>query len=188
MSSLIETIDRTLTNIGREPRDVLIETIESFNAMDLSDEEEICALATALASCAMTSHRRHVGKYLEAVRVWALELAEEASPEPPRLRTHPVSRRVAEGAGLMIEGTEQLIGIMHDAGVGLQDRLVAELTLVARILGRQDANTINIVIQSVGDALTNPTFHRGDIVQVALRDIVASPSIPLAAMSPRGTA
>jgi hypothetical protein len=178
-----------LTNIGRETRDLLIETIESFNTLELSDEEQVCAIASALATCALGSHRRHVAKYLEAVRVWAQELAGHISPAPPRLRTLPISRRVAAGADLLSEGAEQLIDAMRDSGIGLQDRLVAELTLFTRLLGQQDANTINIVIQSVGDAISVPDFRDGDIVSVPLRDPAPSTlSISLQDMTPRGTA
>jgi hypothetical protein len=188
MGSLLETIDRTLTNIGREPRDLLIETIDAFSTLELSDEEQVCAIASALASCALSSHRRHVAKYLEAVRVWALELAGEVSPAPPKLRAQPVPRRVAAAADLLGDGAEQLIEAMRDAGIGLQDRLVAELTLFTRLLGRQDANTINIVVQCIGDAISVAEFRAGDIISVPLRDMPTDRFVSLEDMVPRGTA
>ncbi len=188
MSSLVETIDRTLTNIGREPRDLLIDTISSFDNLELSDEEQICAIASALAACAVSSHRRHVGKYLEAVRVWALELSAAILPPPPRLRSLPVARRAADGTDLLIDGAEQLLEILRDSGIGLQDRLVAELTLFTRLLGRHDANTINIVVQSVGDAAGMSAFRSGDVIAIPLRFDPDEVLGPLEEMAPRGTA
>jgi len=189
MSSLMETIDRTLINIGREPRDLLLETIEAFDVMELTDEEQICAIASALASSARSSHRRHMAKYLEAVRVWSLELASSALPAPPRLRSQPLSREIAAGADLLIAGAEQLIEVLREAEIGLQDRLVAELTLFTRLLGRQDANTIHRVIQCVANAAAVADFQIGDIVSVPLGDmLISSEPLSLEDMMPRGTA
>jgi hypothetical protein len=189
MGSLNETIDQTLTNIGREPRDLLLETLESFWHLELSDEEQVCSIAGALASCAMASHNRHVAKYLEAIRVWAVELAAATLPGPPRLRRPSSAEHVAEGADLLIAGTQQLLDVLNEAEVGLQDRLVAELTLYTRLLGRHDANTIHLVMQCVAKAVSSAAYQPGDPVTVPLRETAPfTRTSPLDDVMARGTA
>jgi hypothetical protein len=170
MRTLVETIDRTLLNIGREPRDRLFETILAFDNLGLSDEEEICAIASAIASNAAGMHRRHVARYLDAIKVWAVEMAVDAASPPPRLHSLPEPESVAEGTDLLISGTSELLEALEAAEVTLQDRLVAELTLYTRLLKRHDVNTINIALYRVTEATALHDFKPGELVAVPLRE------------------
>jgi hypothetical protein len=170
MRSLVETIDRTLLNIGREPRDLLFETIVAFDNLGLSDEEEICAIASALATNAAGTHRRHVARYLDAIKVWAIEMAMDASSPPPRVYATPVPESVAEGADLLLDGTRELLDALEVADASLQDRLVAELTLYTRLLKRHDVNTINLVLHRVAEAMAVMSYRPGELVAVPLRE------------------
>jgi|HubBroStandDraft_1064217.scaffolds.fasta_scaffold00043_39 hypothetical protein len=170
MRSLVETIDRTLSNIGREPRDLLFETIVAFDNLGLSDEEEICAIASALASNAAGTHRRHVARYLDAIKVWAIEMASAAAPPPPRVFNLPAPESVAEGTDLLREATRELQEVLEAAQATLQDRLVAELTLYTRLLKRHDVNTINLALHQVGEATALRDFKPGELIAVPLRE------------------
>jgi len=170
MRTLVETIDKTLSNIGREPRDLLFETLLAFDNLGLSDEEEICAIASALASNAAGTHRRHVARYLDAIKVWAVEMAVDAASPPPRLHSLPAAESVAEGIDLLLAGTRDLLDALEAADVGLQDRLVAELTLYTRLLKRHDVNTINLALYQVTEATALTSFRPGEMVEVPLRE------------------
>jgi hypothetical protein len=170
MRSLVETIDITLSNIGREPRDLLFETIVAFDNLGLTDEEEICAIASALASNATGTHRRHVARYLDAIKVWAIEMAIDAAPAPPRVYSLPAPESVAEGTDLLLDGTRELHEALEEADATLKDRLVAELTLYTRLLKRHDVNTINLALNQVTAAAAQPSFKPGELVAVPLRE------------------
>lgn len=170
MRTLVETIDRTLLNIGREPRDLLFETLLAFDNLGLSDEEEICAVASAIAANAAGAHRRHVARYLDAIKVWAIEMAVDAASPPPRLYSLPAAESVAEGTDLLLAGTQELLDALQAADVSLQDRLVAELTLYTRLLKRHDVNTINLALYRVAEAIAGAGFKQGELVAVPLRE------------------
>jgi hypothetical protein len=170
MRTLVETIDKTLLNIGREPRDLLFETIMAFDNLGLSDEEEICAIASAIASNAAGTHRRHVARYIDAIKVWAIEMAVDAASPPPRLHSLPVPESVAEGTDLLLGGTRELLDALEEAQVALQDRLVTELTLYTRLLKRHDVNTINLALYRVTEATAAASFKPGELVAVPLRE------------------
>ena len=99
MSTLALTIDRTLHNIGQTARGVLRETVSAFDMMPMSDEERLSAIATALAARAILHHGKHIARFLDAVRIWALEAGGErfapiADPESAR------AEAVGEGANV----------------------------------------------------------------------------------------
>ena len=170
MRTLVETIDRALSNIGREPRDLLFEIILAFDNLGLSDEEEICAIATAIASNAAGTHRRHVSRYLDAIKVWAIEMAVDAASPPPRVDSLPVPESVAEGTDILLSGTRELLDALETADATLQDRLVVELTLYTRLLKRHDVNTINLALHRVTEATTMRGFQPGEMIAVPLRE------------------
>jgi hypothetical protein len=189
MRTLVETIDKTLTNIGREPRDLLFETLLAFDNLGLSDEEEICAIASAIASNAAGTHRRHVGRYLDAIKVWAVEMAVDAASPPPRLHSLPVPESVVEGIELLLSGTRDLLDALEAADVGLQDRLVAELTLYTRLLKRHDVNTINLALFQVTEATALTSYRPGEMLAVPLRETrTLTRTDRLEELSVRGTA
>lgn len=170
MGSLGQTIDRTLSNIGRTPRDVLLETLASFENFGLPDEERVAAIATAVAASAVSYHGRHTAKFLDAVQVWALEAADCGSPPVPRISYAPEPSTIMEAGEILLSGLDSLLDALKGAEVPLQDRVVSELALYTRLLGQHDVNTILLVVGAVGEAIADPDFTAGTIVTVALRD------------------
>jgi hypothetical protein len=190
MSSLVETINSALAAIGPATESRLREILAEFGELNLSDEDRLAALATVIAAAAATHHRRHKAVYLEAVRSWALEIADALAPAPLRLSGMPVCGPVEDGAEILINGLDQLIDTMTQAGVGIQERLVTELAVVARLLGQHDANTIHMTLMTVSDTLADPDYQAGELVLVPLRETVQplSRDVRLEALTPRGVA
>jgi hypothetical protein len=190
MSSLVETINSTLAAIGPATESRLREILAEFGELNLGDEDRLAALATVIAAAAATHHRRHKAVYLEAVRSWALEIADALAPAPLRLTGAPIGGPVEDGAEILISGLDQLIDTMTQAGVGIQDRLVTELAVVARLLGQHDANTIHMTLMTVSDTLADPDYQPGELVLVPLRETVQplSRDVRLEALTPRGVA
>lgn len=190
MSSLVETINSALAAVGPATESRLRDLLAEFGELDLGDEDRLSALATVIAAEASTHHLRHKAIYLEAVKTWALEIAEELAPAPLRLSPSPIAGPIEEGAEILISGLDSLIESMTQAGVRIQDRLVTELAVVARLLGQHDANTIHMTLMTVSESLADPDYHPGAIVIVPLRDSVMplNREVRLEALMPRGVA
>ena len=190
MTSLAETIDTALAAVGRETEDQLRGVSGEFEALKLADEERVSALATAIAAIAVQHHKRHVSVYLDAVRTWALEIAEIQQPAPAELRYVPDTSTIEAAAGRLCAGLDGLIARMRQGGVDVRDRLITELALVARFLGQHDPSTITVAVMAVGRALNDPQYRCGAVVRVPLRHVPgAKPGESgLATMEPRGTA
>jgi len=170
LRALVETINQTLRNIGVGPGRVLLETIESFEEMTLTDQERISALASAIAGSALAYHSTRVASYLDAIRVSAMAIALEILPPPPAIGAYPTLGHIAEGADLLSGGLQHLIDMLYSEAIGLEDRIIAEIALYARLLGRHDPNTVHAVLAGVDDALRHPDFAEGDLVAVSLGD------------------
>lgn len=190
MSSLIETIYSTLAAIGPATESRMRDLMAEFGELRLGDEDRLAALATVIAAAAATHHRRHKAIYLEAVRSWALEIAEALAPAPLRLTGMAAGGAVEEGAEILITGLESLMDSMTEAGVRVQDRLVTELAVVARLLGQHDANTIHMTLMTVSDNLADPEYQPGTVIELPLRDATQplSRDVRLEALTPRGVA
>lgn len=190
MSSLVETINSALAAVGPQTESRLRDLLAEFGELNLGDEDRLAALATVIAAAASTHHRRHKGIYLDAVKTWALEIAAELEPEPLRLAAIPANGPAEEGAELLISGLDSLIDAMTQAGVHIQDRLVTELAVVARLLGQHDVNTIHVTLITVSSSLADPDYQPGELVTVPLRETVLplSRTSPLEALTPRGVA
>lgn len=190
MNSLAETIECALQAAGSVTENTLRDIVTDFDALSLIEEESVAAVATAIAATAHSRHGRHKAVYLDAVRTWSLEIAAALQPAPPRLRFAVEIERVAEGSHILITGIESLIASMLTKGIRTQDRLVTELALVSRLLGRNDANTIHLALGAIDWALGDDNYHAGALVLVRLRD--AAPPIDrgadLAVLQPRGRA
>lgn len=170
MRTLVDTINQTLRNIGVGPGRVLLETIESFEEMTLTDQERISALASSIAGSALAYHSTRVSGYLDAIRVSAMAIALEILPPPPAVGGLPALGHIAEGADLLSGGLHHLIDLLYSEAIGVEDRVIAEIALYARLLGRHDPNTVQTVLRGVGDALNHPDFAEGDLVAVCLGD------------------
>jgi hypothetical protein len=190
MPSLAETIDTALAAVGRETEDRLRHVSTDFEGLKLADEERVSALATAIAAIAVQYHKRHVQAYLEAVRTWSLEIAELLQPARTELRYIPDAATIETAARKLYAGLDTVVDSMRAGGVDVRDRLITELALVTKFLGRHDPNTITIAVMAVNRALGDPEYQRGAVVHVPLREVAASaPTEPsLATLQPRGTA
>lgn len=190
MSSLIETINSALAAVGPATESRLRDLLAEFGELNLGDEDRLAALATVIAAAAATHHSRHKSVYLEAVRTWALEIADALEPAPLRLAGIPVGGPIEEGAEILISGLDGLIDSMTQAGVRVQDRLVTELAVVARLLGQHDANTIHMTLMTVSDNLADPDYQPGEVIQVPVREAVRplSRDVRLEMLTPRGVA
>lgn len=190
MATLAETINSALRAVGRAAESRLRDVVAEFDNINLSGEERLDAIATAIAALACTHHRKHRPVYLDAVKTWALEIASELQPAPLRLRAPVEARHVAEAAEVLTAGVDGLIEMMTAGAVRTQDRLVTELAVVARLLGEHDANTIHLALRAVGDALDEAGFDPGEVISVPLREA----ALPLArdavleSLAPRGCA
>jgi hypothetical protein len=190
MNSLAETIDSALQAAGSATEDRLRGIIAEFDALNLLEEESLAAVATVIAATACARHARHKAIYLDAVRTWSLEIAAALVPPPPRVRFAVELERVAEGADLLIAGSDSLVALMAAQEIRTQDRLVTELALVSRLLGRNDANTIHRALGAVAGAVAAAAFRSGALVLVPLRDGTPSTDrgTDLALLEPRGCA
>jgi hypothetical protein len=190
MSSLVETINSALAAVGPATEGRLRDLLSEFGELNLGDEDRLSVLATVIATAAATYHVRHKGVYLEAVRTWALEIAGQLEPEPLRLAGMPICGPVEEGAEILISGLDGLIESMVEAGVTIQDRLVTELAVVARLLGQHDANTIHMTLLTVSQTLGDPDYRPGEVITLPLRDVALplSRGARLEALTPRGVA
>ncbi len=190
MSSLAETINSALAAVGPATEGRLRDLIIEFGELNLLDEDRLSVLATAVAATAATHHLRHKDIYLEAVKTWSLEIAAELKSPPRRLGNLAGRDVIDDGAEMLISGLDGLIDLMTQAEVRVQDRLVAELALVSRLLGQHDANTIHFTLMAVGRALADPDYRPGDLVMVPLSETVRplNREACLAALAPRGVA
>jgi hypothetical protein len=170
LRALVETINQTLRNIGMGPGRILLETIESFEELTLTDQERISALASSIAGSALAYHSNRIDSYLDAIRVSAMAIALEILPPPPSIGAFPTLGHIAEGADLLSGGLHELIDVLYSEAVGTEDRVIAEIALYARLLGRHDPNTVQAVLVGVDDALQHPDFVEGDLVAVAIGD------------------
>lgn len=173
MNSLAETIDSALASIGSKTEGKLRSAIDAFEKLALDDEEHIAALATAVAAVASTYHKRHVPVYLEALRSWSIEIAEASPPPATKLRYVPDCAIIERGASQLLADLNVAIEEMRGCGLDVRDRLVTELAVVARLLGRHDPRTISIALMAAGRALADPHYRPGHAVMVPLRELPA---------------
>lgn len=190
MSSLVDTINGALAAVGPATETRLRDLLAEFGELNLADEDRLAALATVIGTAAATHHTRHKSVYLEAVKTWALEIAEALEPAPLRLVGAPAAGPVEEGAEILTAGLDSLIDQMIQTGVRVQDRLVTELAVVARLLGQHDANTIHMTLITVSRSLADPDYQPGELIEVPLREVAQplSREANLEALIPRGVA
>src|SRR5665213_1292626 len=99
MSSMAETITNALAAVGPSTESRLRTIIEDFAGLSLSTEDRLGVLATVIASAATVHHAGHKNVYLEAVRIWSIEIAATLEVAPPRLDgTESAEAAIDEGA------------------------------------------------------------------------------------------
>lgn len=190
MSTLAETINESMTRLGTATQDRLRDIFAELGSLNLGEEDRLSVLATALATVATIHHGRHKPIYLEAVRTWALEISVELAPPPVRLTRLGGTSPVEEGADIIVSGLDALLDGLSQGSVGLQDRLVLELSLFAQLLGRHDANAVHLTLRAVAEALGDEDYRAGRAVRVPLEQMVVplTRDACLASILPRGVA
>jgi hypothetical protein len=189
MSRLTAIIHDALSAIGAETEARLNRIIGDFDGFGLGDEERLSTIATVIAAIAAIHHSRHRTLYVEAVRCWSLEISSTLL-SPPRRLLLGEGALVDDAEDRLLASIEGLLDHMIKAGVGLQNRLVAELGLMARLLGQHDVGRIHLAVMAVAEAIGREGFQPGSPVLVSLRD-AAMPitrETRLERVAPRGMA
>jgi hypothetical protein len=191
MSSVAETISAALAAIGPSTEGRLRTILAEFNGLTLTLDERLSVLATAIAHAATLHHGGHRGVYLDAVRIWSVEIATALTPSPLLVvEGSAADEAIDNGVELLIGGLDSLVETMAVAGVDLEDRLVTELALVGRLLGQHDPNTIHVTLMAVMRALDEAGYRAGDRIDVSLLEMTKplARDAALAALLPRGLA
>ena len=190
MSTLAETIDEAMLRLGPAIQDRLRDIVAELYGLNLGEEDRLAVLATALAAVASTHHARHKPVYLEAVRAWSLEISVGLAPPPVRFSRLAGEGPVEEGAEILVAGLDGMLDGLAQGAARLQDRLVLELALFARLLGQHDVNAVHLTLAAVADALGDDDYRPGHAVRVPLDQTVMplSRDACLATVAPRGVA
>jgi hypothetical protein len=190
MSTLAATISEAMLRLGPAVQDNLRDIIAELYGLDLGEEDRLAALATAIATVASIHHSRHKPVYLEAVRAWSLEISVGLAPPPVRLARFSGKGPVEEGAEILVAGLDSLLDGLAQGAANLQDRLVMELSLFARLLGQHDANAVHMTLAAVAEALGDEDYRPGQSVRVPLEQMVMplTRDACLATVAPRGVA
>jgi hypothetical protein len=189
MSNLRETIDDAIARLGPAVADRLDEIAAELDELALDEEDRLSAVATALAAVTATHHRSHQPVYLEAVRVWALEISTQFR-QASAWASSGIEGPIEEGAEILVTGLDNLLETLAAGASRLQDRLVMELALFAQLLGRHDTAAVHAALRAAADALGDGSYQPGDGVRVALDDtaLPLDRDACLAELAPRGVA
>jgi len=189
MTDLPPLLAEALSAIGPEIESWMDDLIEEFGAVPLGDEARLSALAGAVATIAATRYRQHCGIFIAALRGWSLEISLAVTPGPLR---GIGGRRDGSGEAqeLLLGGIDAILRAMVAAGSAKHYRLVTELAVMARLLGRYDAHSIHLVLTAAGHACEDPTWQSGALVRVSLCESAfpLTRAVDIAALAPCGTA
>jgi len=192
MIELPPLLVEALSAIGADIEARIGDLISDFVAIPLREEDRLSALAGAVATIATTRYRRHRAIFIAALRSWALEISIALALAPPAPGI-PVERRrgpAEEAQDGLLNGLDAILRAMLDDGSAKHHRLVTELAVMARLLGRYDTRTIHLVVTAAGRACEDPLWRCGGAVPVSLREggQPLARDACLAALAPRGTA
>lgn len=190
MRTLAETIDEAMARLGPAIRERLADIFAELCGLNLGEEDQLSVLATALAAVAAVHHARHRPVYLEAVRAWALEISVGLAPPPARVSRFAGEGPIEEGAEILVGGLDGILDGLEQGAANLQDRLVLELSLFARLLGQHEANAVHLTLAAVAEALDDEDYRPGHAVHVPLEQMLMplSRDACLATIAPRGVA
>jgi hypothetical protein len=179
-----------LRAIGPETEARMGDLISDFLALPLTDEDRLSALAGAVATIATTRYRQHRPLFIAALRGWALEISIALSPTTPGLGFERRRGRVEDAQDGLLGGLDAILRAMLDSGLAKHHRLVTELAVMARLLGRYDAHSIHLVLTAASLACDDPRWRSGYIVPVLLADgaQMVTRDARLESLAPRGTA
>jgi hypothetical protein len=190
MSDLPPLLTDALAAIGPETEARMDNLIDDFAALPLSEEDRLSALAGAVATIATTRYLRHRPIFIAALRSWALEIAIGLAPSRPCVGDERRGGRVQEAQDGLLGGIDTILRSMVANGSAKHHRLVTELAVMARLLGRCDAPRVHLVLTAASRACEDPIWRSGGAVPVSLGDslLPLTRHASIAAIAPRGTA
>ena len=164
--------------------------ISDFAALPLSEEDRLSVLAGTVATIAVTRYARHRDIFVAALRSWALEISIVLAPPAPRLTHGGRPGPVGEAQEVLLAGIDDILRKMIISGTAKHHRLVTELAVMARLLGRYDSHSIYLVLNAASSAYAEPIWNGGDSVPVLLGDgwLPVMRDTDIATVAPRGTA
>lgn len=190
MINLPDVLTQVLAAIGPETETRMGELIHEFGTIPLSEEDRLSALAGAIATIAVTRYRKHRMTFIAALCGWSLEISNAMMPPPvPAGRLRPAGP-INEAQDTLLGGIEAILHLMTDAGTDPHHCLVAELAVIARLLGQYNASSIHLVLTAATHAIEDTAWHTGCVVPVCLLDATTllGRDTNIALVAPRGTA
>jgi hypothetical protein len=190
MINLPDVLTQVLAAIGPETETRMGELIHEFGSIPLSEEDRLSALAGTIATIAVTRYCKHRTTFIAALCGWSLELSNALMPPPLPVGRFRPAGPVNEAQDALLSGIDAILHLMTDAGTDPHHCLVAELAVIARLLGRYDASSIHLVLTAVTHAIEDEAWLPGCVVPVCLLDATTplSRDINIAMVAPRGTA
>jgi len=190
MSNLPDILTDALSHIEPQTEARMDSLIAEFTRVPLSNEDRLSALAGTIATVAHIRYVRHRSVFLEALRGWALEIANLLGSRSWLQGPEGLSGNIQEAQSILMGGIDALLRSMVASGTTAQHRLVAELALLARLLGRHDAPAIHLAITSVKRSLDDPHWRCGERVTILLWEQTEplTREVALEWIAPRGTA
>jgi hypothetical protein len=190
MTDLPPLLADALTAIGADTEARMGDLIDDFAALPLSEEGRLSALAGAVATIATTRYQHHRAIFIAALRSWALEISIALAPESPRIVSDRHAEPVEEAQDVLLGGIDTILRAMVTSGSAKHHRLVTELAVMARLLGRYDVHSIHLVLAAANRACDDPEWPNGGVVSVSLCESAqpVTREANIAALAPRGTA
>jgi hypothetical protein len=190
MTDLPPLLIEALSAIDPETEARMGDLISDFAAVPLSEEDRLSALAGAVATIATTRYQQHRPIFIAALRSWALELSIAQASAPPRAGFDRRRGPVAEAQDELLTGLDVILRAMVADGAAKHHRLVTELAVMAQLLGRYDAHSIDLVLTAASLACDDPRWRSGYVVPVLLSDGAQplSRDARLETLAARGTA
>lgn len=190
MTDLMLMASELCAEIGADMQNRIEDLIAEFDVLRISEDDRLSALAGTIATIASSRYAGHGAIFIGALRDWALEIALQRPPFrlPPDGRLHPY--RVKRAQTLLLDGIAAILRRLLALKAPGRSRILAELELMARLLGRYDAASIHLVVTVAGACCDRADMLVGDSAFVVQRDAVRplSRSVDLAVLAPRGTA
>jgi hypothetical protein len=190
MTTLPPLLTEALAAISADTEVQMGELIGDFAVLPLSEEDRLSALAGVVATIAVTRYSRHRDVFVAALRSWALEISIAIAPPPPRLTHGGPPGRVGEAQHVLLTGIDDILRKMMKTGSEKHHRLVTELAVMARLLGRYDSQSIYLVLNAASSAYADPIWGGGDDVPISLGEtwLPVVRDVNLETVAPRGTA
>jgi hypothetical protein len=190
MTDLPPLLTEALAAIGPSTEARMGDLIRDFASFPLSEEDRLSVLAGAVATIATTRYRRHRPIFIAALRSWALEISIGLAPPPPRIGFDRRAGPIEDAQNGLLRGIDALLRAMLADGLAMHHRLITELAVMARLLGRYDTHAIHLVVTAASRACDDPIWRSGDAVPVSLCEGVVplTRDAALDALAPRGTA